>query len=392
MGDACALVRGPFGGSLKKAIFKPSGFAVYEQQHAIGNQFEDFRYFVDQTKFEEMERFSVTPGDIIMSCSGTMGKVAKVPDAAPAGIINQALLKISPQGGLDPDFLMLWMESPGFQDQLSATTMGVAIKNVASVKTLKAMSLPLPPLEEQQRVVAVLDEAFEGLTRARAHAEANLQNARELFPAILTALFTRTDANWSEKTLEELCEKITDGTHQTPKYFDDGYIFLSSKNVTSGKIDWENIKYIDETQHLAMQKRLSPQVGDVLLAKNGTTGVAAIVDRDVTFDIYVSLALLRSKGEILPEFLLYFTNSSLAKDQFNRRLKGSGVPKLHLQEIRQVRMPYPTSKEMQKELVQLFDRQLKECEAVIADCEAKLQDLDDLRQSLLQKAFAGELT
>lgn len=277
------------------------------------------------------------------------------------------------------------------RDLLNELGSGTTFKEL-SATNLKSVKIPLPPLEEQQRIVAALDEAFEGLARARANAEANLQNARELFPAILTALFTRADKGWSEKTLEELCEKITDGTHQTPKYYDDGYIFLSSKNVTSGKIDWENIKYIDEAQHLVMQKRLSPQVGDVLLAKNGTTGVAAIVDRDVTFDIYVSLALLRSKGEILPEFLLYFTNSSLAKDQFNKRLKGSGVPNLHLQEIRQVRMPYPTSKETQKELVQLFDRQLEECEAAILSCKAKIQDLDDLRKSLLQKAFAGELT
>lgn len=129
-----------------------------------------------------------------------------------------------------------------------------------------------------------------------------------------------------------------------------------------------------------------------MLAKNGTTGVAAIVDRDVTFDIYVSLALLRAKDEIVPEFLLYFTNSSLAKAQFNKRLKGIGVPNLHLKEIREVRMPYPKDKSVQKDMVDLFDRQIEASQSVIESCEAKLQELDDLRQSLLTKAFAGELT
>lgn len=78
--EVCGFVRGPFGGSLKKEIFTSSGYAVYEQQHAIYNQFNDVRYFVDQAKFEEMKRFELRPHDLIMSCSGTMGKVAIVPE------------------------------------------------------------------------------------------------------------------------------------------------------------------------------------------------------------------------------------------------------------------------------------------------------------------------
>ena len=74
--DVCTFVRGPFGGSLKKNIFKEEGYAVYEQQHAIYDQFENIRYFVDQAKFSEMSRFELFPGDLIMSCSGTMGKIA----------------------------------------------------------------------------------------------------------------------------------------------------------------------------------------------------------------------------------------------------------------------------------------------------------------------------
>jgi len=146
---------------------------------------------------------------------------------------------------------------------------------------------------------------------------------------------------WEYKKLKDICEKITDGTHQTPKYFESGFIFLSSRNVTSGKINWDDVKYIDEVQHYEMQKRVSPKKGDILLAKNGTTGVAALVDKDAVFDIYVSLALLRSKGEVLPEFLLHFINSPVAKSQFNKRLKGIGVPNLHLEEIREVDISFP---------------------------------------------------
>ena len=90
LGEVSVFRRGPFGGSLKKEIFVKSGYAVYEQSHAIANDFSEFRYFIDQEKFDEMRRFQVSPGDLIMSCSGTMGKVAIIPEHAPVGVINQS--------------------------------------------------------------------------------------------------------------------------------------------------------------------------------------------------------------------------------------------------------------------------------------------------------------
>jgi len=321
----------------------------------------------------------------------TLKRIASVPSTLDQQVCSTGYMVLRTLPKLHPRFLFHYLFTDQFQGAMEELQTGASYPAVTDGQ-VRQQPITLPPLEEQQRIVAILDEAFEGLTRARAHAEANLQNARELFPAFLTAAFNQASAGWITKKLEELCEKITDGTHQTPKYSDGGYLFLSSRNVTSGTIDWQNIKYVDAEQHQAMQKRLSPKVGDVLLAKNGTTGVAAIVDRNVPFNIYVSLALLRTKNEITPEFLLYFTNSSLAKEQFNSRLKGSGVPNLHLEEIRQVRMPYPSSKAEQDRLVQLFDQQRSNCLEVVERYAAKLKSIDALRQSLLQKAFAGELT
>jgi type I restriction enzyme S subunit len=194
---------------------------------------------------------------------------------------------------------------------------------------------------------------------------------------------------WFRCSLQEICEgKISDGTHQTPKYYDNGVIFLSSKNVTSGQIDWENIKYIDTKQHLEMHKRLAPRLGDILLAKNGTTGVAAIVDRDVTFDIYVSLALLRPKKEILPHLLLHFINSPIAKKQFNKRLKGVGVPNLHLKEIREVKIDFPCSLAEQERIVGILDEAFEGIAAATAQAEKNLHNARELFQSVLQSTFS----
>lgn len=392
LGDVCDFVRGPFGGSLKKNIFKPDGYAVYEQQHAIYNQFDSIRYFIDENKFNEMKRFELSSGDLIMSCSGTMGKIAIVPENIKQGIINQALLKLSPSKKISPVFLKLWMQSVSFQDSLKEYSGGAAIQNVASVAILKEIEIPFPPLHEQQRIVAILDEAFAAIAKAKANAEQNLKNAKELFESYLQQMFEKKGEGWEERTLKEVCAKITDGTHQTPKYYDDGVIFLSSKNVTSGKINWDNIKYIDEIQHIQMHKRVAPRMGDILLAKNGTTGVAAMVDRDVIFDIYVSLAHIRVLNKVTPEFMLYFINSPVAKKQFNKRLKGSGVPNLHLEEIREVVISFPKSTDEQKTIVKKLDALSAETKKLEAIYQAIINNLEELKKSILQKAFSGELT
>ena len=152
--DIADFVRGPFGGSLKKEIFVESGYLVYEQSHAIQNDFSIARYFINEEKFQEMKRFEVLPNDILMSCSGTFGKVALVPENAPRGIINQALLKLTPKRDLvRPLFLKLLMETPHFQIQLSKGVSGVAIKNVASVDEIKSFEIKLPDLETQDKLI-----------------------------------------------------------------------------------------------------------------------------------------------------------------------------------------------------------------------------------------------
>ena len=155
LGSVCTFTRGPFGGALKKEVFKSKGYAVYEQQHAIYRNLS-FRYFVDSSKFEELERFSVKPGDMIVSCSGTIGKTFIIPLDAPKGIINQALLKLTPKSEINIYYLQFFFENT-ISRLLNSVSRGGAIKNVPSVNELKKIVIPLPSLEEQQRIVNILD-------------------------------------------------------------------------------------------------------------------------------------------------------------------------------------------------------------------------------------------
>ena len=163
---------------------------------------------------------------------------------------------------------------------------------------------------------------------------------------------------WAWCRLPEICMiPITDGTHKTPTYSDkeNGIPFLSSKDVTSGEIDWSNIKYITKDLHEELYKRLVPQKNDILLAKNGTTGVAALVEDDTIFDIYVTLAVLRPNcNYINPHYLLYIINSQFCKNQFNEHLTGIGVPNLHLVDINKTYIPLPPLNE-QKGIVSVLE-------------------------------------
>ena len=149
IGDVCSLVRGPFGGSLKKSMFVEKGFAIYEQAHPINNQCEIFRYFITKEKFAEMRRFEVKPKDILMSCSGSLGRTTIIPANAPKGIINQALLKITPSNLVLSEYLQIIMRSDFFQKLIWELSGGAAQANVPSIKVLKNIAIPLPSIQEQ---------------------------------------------------------------------------------------------------------------------------------------------------------------------------------------------------------------------------------------------------
>ena len=189
LGDICEFVRGPFGGSLKKSIFVPEGYAVYEQQHAIYDQFNEIRYFVSASKFREMKRFELAPGDLIMSCSGTMGRVAIVPDKIMPGIINQALLKLTPGKNIQAMFLKCWMESESFQDALKKYAGGAAIQNVASVKILKGITIPLPSLTEQIHLIETINSLQKEVREAAQVFEKKTDALNELKKSLLSQAF-----------------------------------------------------------------------------------------------------------------------------------------------------------------------------------------------------------
>lgn len=179
--------RGPFGGSLKKEIFVKNGYKVYEQKNAIYNDFEIGNYFVDEDKYHEMIAFAIQPDDLIISCSGTMGKVAIVPRSAKQGIINQALLKITPLKNMAiPLYLKFLFESRSLQNKYFSNAAGSAIQNVTSVDSLKRIKVPLPHLPLQQEFAKLVEE----VESEKARQTESRKKLDELFNSLMQRAFT----------------------------------------------------------------------------------------------------------------------------------------------------------------------------------------------------------
>ena len=242
--------------------------------------------------------------------------------------------------------------------------------------------IPVPSLAEQQSIVSELDKINELISLKKAQ----LSDLDTLAQSIFYEMFGDiNNTSFEIKTLNDVCEFIKDGTHQTPKYTEDainGVKFLSAKDVVSGYINWANIKYIPQEIHAELYKRIAPKRGDILLCKNGTTGISAVVDTDDIFDIYVSLALLRPKSGCLPEYLHYAINNPYTKRQFDDSLKGIGVPNLHLGEIKRTAIIYPPLP-----LQQSFARKIEAIEQQKTQITATIKDLETLQASRMQYWF-----
>ncbi len=306
--------------------------------------------------------------------------------------------------GINEKYLLYYVDSK--RELLRNNKTGSAIPHL-NKKLFFSLGFPLPPLAEQERIVEQIENLFTQLDEAKEKAQLVVDNYEVRKTAIMYKAFTgeltakwreekgiSTDT-WKEKTLQEVCVmKITDGTHKTPTYCEEneGIPFISAKDVNGGFINWENIKYIPHTLHEELYSRLAPQVDDVLLSKNGAKlGVAAIVDCEKIFDIYVTLALLRPNTDIiLPRFLLNIINSPICRRQIDNHLTGIGMPNLHLRDIKEILISIPTLEE-QAIIIEIVDNLNYKENQVKNSAEYVIEKIEELKKSILAKAFRGEL-
>jgi type I restriction enzyme S subunit len=247
----------------------------------------------------------------------------------------------------------------------------------------------VPPLLEQQRIVGILDEAFDGIAAAKANAEKNLQNARALFESHLHAVFTQRGEGWVEKPLGDTCE-VKDGTHYSPTYVADGIPFVTQKNVKENGLSLEDTKFISQVDHDGFYKRSNVACGDILISMIGANrGMACIVDDSRVFSIK-NVGLVKKSDTIDHRFLLYFLKSSMAAAYVRSKSKGGAQEFIGLTELRKFPILI-TTLPRQKAIVAKLEILRQETEHLESLYRQKLAALDALKKSLLDQAFTGVL-
>nr|WP_306264072.1 restriction endonuclease subunit S [Pararhizobium sp. IMCC3301] len=256
---------------------------------------------------------------------------------------------------------------------------------------VKELAISYPDPEEQQRIVAVLDEAFEGLARARAHAEANLQNARELFDSAIDHVFGKA-SEWPSPQISSLGE-VFDGPHATPKTVDDGPLFLGISSLVDGRIELTKTRHVTEENFAKWTRRITPRPRDVVFSYETRLGQVGIIPAGMRCCLGRRMGLIRLNPALIdPEyFVLCYLSPHFQNFLRSKTIKGATVDRLSIKDFPQFLFPTP-SQDQQAEIVSRVHAIRNLHDNLLKNAKFKLQDLDDLRQSLLQKAFAGELT
>jgi restriction endonuclease S subunit len=323
--------------------------------------------FIPYAHFNRLGSGKIRRGDLLFCLRGSLGKFAVV-DNLDEGAIASSLVIVRPSNSLLPDFLARFFESDLCSDQIHAFANGAAQPNLSG-KSLAAFQIPLPPLDEQRRIVAVLDEAFEGLSRARANAEANLADARNLVRAFAQERLRLSEADGS--ALGDICEIYQPQTISTKDMRPDAEFVVYGANGPIGRYH-----------------RFNHEQPQLLVTCRGATCGSVNVSEPFSW-ITGNAMVVRPKTEALN--VRYLETFFRYAADFRPVITGSAQPQITRTSLAPMRVPIPKT-DSQSKLVELISDIEANTNVLQDDCAQQISELDTLRQSLLQKAFSGELT
>lgn len=265
---------------------------------------------------------------------------------------------------------------------------GAAQKNL-DVPAFRSLPMFIPDdLDAQHRIIAILDEAFDGIATAKANAEKNLQNARALFESHLQSVFTERGEGWLETTLGDAYD-VRDGTHDSPKYHTAGYPLITSKNLKREGLSFDDVKLISEQDYNKINERSAVSRGDVLFAMIGTIGNPTLVEIEPNFAIKNVALFKNTKGQS-GAFLKRYLDSGMVISKMMKEAKGTTQKFVGLGYLRGFPINLPPLL-TQLKLVEELDELALETQRLESLCQQKLAALDDLKKSLLHQAFSGQL-
>ncbi len=399
LGDVCKTIQDGAHESPQKQFHAPAeGRFLYITSKNIRTNYLD----LDKVSYVERDfhdriypRCQPRIGDVLLTKDGAnTGNVTLNTIDEPFSLLSSVcLIKTNPTA-LKPAFLCYYLQSPNGLKSVTGQMTGAAIKRII-LRDIKLATIPLPPLPEQQRIVGILDEAFDGIATAKANAEKNLQNARALFESHLQSVFTQRGKGWEEMTLEEVADadcSLSYGIVQPGDEYLDGMPVVRPTDLTTKVIRLSGLKRIDP-KLAGGYKRTVLQGGELLLCVRGSTGIVSIASPElVGANVTRGIVPIRfNRSLLMPELGFYLISAEPVQSQIREKTYGTALMQINIRDLRVISLSFPPLKEQEKIAAKL-DSLYEETQRLESIYQQKLASLDALKKSLLHQAFSGQLT
>ncbi len=329
----------------------------------------------------------IPSNNVIIATRVGLGKVCLIEqDTA----INQDLRGIVPNDPkkLEVRFLFWWLKS--ISDSIVAEGTGATVQGV-KLPFIKGLSLPLPPLPEQQRIVSILDEAFDGIATAKANAEKNLLNARALFESHLNGVFSQRGEGWVESTIGQQIRFI-DYRGKTPDKTESGLLLITAKNVKMGYLQKAPMEFVAPESYDGWMTRGIPRIGDVLFTTEAPLANVAQLDTNDKVVFAQRIIIMQTDATKLDSaFLKYLLLSQPVQQRILAKGTGATVQGIKASLLKTIEISFPKAVAEQLHIVEKLDSLREETQRLESICRQKLSALDALKKSLLDQAFTGQL-
>ena len=368
IGDVCKVIAGqsPEG---KFYNDNGNGMPFYQGKKEYGE-----KYIGEPTTWTTKVTKEAEANDILMSVRAPVGPINFTTQKI---CIGRGLAAIRASKLIDKEFLFNFLLK--HENEIVGNT--DAVFNSINKAQIEAIEIPLPPLPEQQRIVAILDEAFAAIAKAKANAEQNLKNAKELFESYLQGVFENGKEKWEEKLLDEVCEFRNGAAHERHIDEDGKYILVNSKFISA---DGEKFKRTNSALAPLYVNDIAFVMSDVPNGK--ALAKCFLVDENDTYTLNQRIGAIKPIA-FVPEFLVYQLNRNKYLLSFNN---GENQTNLRKGDILKCPLWVP-AKEDQQAIVRQLDALRAKTRKLEAVYQQKIKDLEELKKSILQKAFAGEL-
>lgn len=344
----------------------------------------------------DFERHKLQHDDIVFARTGaTTGKSYRLDNPKNSVAASYLIrLRIRDKSVL-PSFVSLFFQTKKYWDAVTEGTIGSAQGGFNASK-LGELVISKPPIPEQKRIVAILNEAFEGIDAAIANTQKNLANARELYDSYLNDVFTKKGEGWVEKKLVQCVSSISTGPfgsmlHKSD-YIDGGIPIVNPINIIDDRIEANYNKTVSEKTIKNLNTYIL-DVDDIVIGRRGEIGRCAVVQADQAGWLCgTGCFYIKPSKDLDPNFLVNLLRSSKYREELEKVATGATMKNLSNTSLKNMVIAFPTNPEEQYKFLSLFDELSATTKNLETIYQQKLDSLNELKQSILAKAFSGELT